>query len=935
MANYKKRIIAVTAAVLATVIAITVFAVFQKNKEAYDAFPDLNDAIERMAGTSSAVEYDAYIERYKDVAYISDDITAEQNVVISEGDSFTFAVNINECLASVKMIYKIVSDNDGDGTCSIDINGERPFREAAEFTLKRSWLSADTEKDKRGNEYTVSLNESDEWQSAVLTDNSGLHTEPLCFYFAEGENNITITAAKGSIELKSVMLYCYKPKASYNEISKNYTEGSENNAEAITIEAEKPYIRTNASITELCDRTSAITNPVFEGLQVWNSLGGSGWSAEGQSVSWKFHAEKSGYYTLAFRFKNNFTSGLSSYRRLLIDGEVPFSEMESVKFPYGSGWQVIRLADADGNPYLYFLEEGDHTITLEVTLGEQAKALNVAQKSLFRLNEAYRRIIMVTGATPDKYRDYQIEKNLPDVLEIFKEQKQVLQELFDWLLIQNGGSGEGTAKLDEIIRQLNEFLEYPETLPQYLSTFNSNLTGLSDWIQSCTSQPLTVDCIQVLPKNADTVKEEAGFFKNILFGTQLFFKSFAEDYGMIGSVYGDGEAIEVWLTLGRDQYQIIKELTDNDFTPESNIGVSLKLVSGGILQATVAGIEPDVYLFADEGMPMNFAARGALLDLSEFPDYSEVAARFYPQAMIPYTYDGGVYGIPLTQVCDVMFVRDDILTEIGLEVPETWEDVYNCLTVLQQNNMEFAYPDSGTVNGFALLLFQNQSNIYKDNGRSVDINTEEAIEAFTKWTELYSDYSLLMSYNFVNRFRSGDMPIGIADFSTFNTLEVSAPEISGLWSMYPVPGTRREDGSVRHISLSTTTAAMIMNTTENPEQAWSFVKWFTGADAQYAYAAAIENKQGISGRYATANIEAFGRLSWSAAALSTLNVQRENAMSIEQVPGGYFLNRHINNIFRKIINEDADVRETVNEYTQTINAELTKKRREFGLETDS
>ena len=58
-------------------------------------------------------------------------------------------------------------------------------------------------------------------------------------------------------------------------------------------------------------------------------------------------------------------------------------------------------------------------------------------------------------------------------------------------------------------------------------------------------------------------------------------------------------------------------------------------------------------------------------------------------------------------------------------------------------------------------------------------------------------------------------------------------------------------------------------------------------------------------------------------------------MSIEQVPGGYFLNRHINNIFRKIINEDADVRETVNEYTQTINAELTKKRREFGLETDS
>jgi len=266
--------------------------------------------------------------------------------------------------------------------------------------------------------------------------------------------------------------------------------------------------------------------------------------------------------------------------------------------------------------------------------------------------------------------------------------------------------------------------------------------------------------------------------------------------------------------------------------------------------------------------------------------------------------------------------------------PETWDDLYNCLTILQQNNMEFAFPNSGSVSGFALFLFQKQHNIYKDNGKSADINTPDAIEAFEKWTSLYSEYSLLMSYDFVNRFRSGDMPIGITDFNAFNTLEVSAPEIKGLWSMHPIPGTVDENGNMKNISLSATTTSMIMKTTKLPYKSWEFLKWFTGSEAQYAYATAIENKLGTSGRYATANIEAFGKLSWSADALETLSKQREYAMSIEQVPGGYFLDRHINNIFRKVINESADVRETVNEYTDIINAELTKKRKEFGLEVN-
>lgn len=930
----KNKIVGIISACLVMVVLITVFGSVFKREKSINTKPDLETVIEQMVGTSNTVDYDTYISEYSDIPYIEEETMIPAKAVIAEGQTASFDVNTADCLANIKLSYKIISDNDTDGSCEILINNLRPFKEAAEMPFKRRWYSGDITQDGRGNQYTVPLFENEEHLTTTLYDSTGFHTAPLYFHFNNGKNKISITSNKGDIELVGITLSAPQNAGSYAEISKNY-KVADTALKTITIESEMPYYRSNASITELCDRTSPATTPAFDGLQIWNSLGGSGFSRVGQYVTFKTYVPETGYYKIAIRFKNSFKSGVSSYRCLYIDGAVPFAEMESVRFPYGSSWQTMTLADKEsGEEYLYYLESGEHTLTLEVTLGEMAQALNVAQKSLSRLNEAYRKIVMVTGASPDTYRDYEIEKKLPDMLEILREQKTVLTGLMNWLTLQNGGKGEGTSTIEKIVWQLKEFIKYPESIPQSLGTYTSNLSALSDWIQSSTSQPLTIDKIQLLSNKAAPSKNEASFIKRLYFGTRLFIKSFADDYGVIGSVYDDKNAIDVWLALGRDQYQIIKEHSDNYFTKEHNTGVNLKLISGGILNATIAGIAPDVYLFADEGTPVNFASRGALYNLASFEDYEQVASRFSYQAIKPFSYDGGVYGLPLTQNFEVMFTRDDVLAEIGLEAPETWEDVYNCLTVLQQHNMEFAIPSAGATNGYALLLFRNQKDIYKNNGKSVAIDTEEAIQAFADWTELYSKYSLLQSYSFVNRFRSGDMPIGITTFDTFNTLEVSAPEISGLWSMHPVPGTVKEDGTIEHVGVSTGTAAIILKATKKADKAWAFLNWFTDEQEQYRYATAIENKQGVSGRFPTANKAAFNRLSWSAQTIETLNLQRETSYSVEQVPGGYFLSRHINNIFRKIVNQKADVRETVTEYSKIINEEITKKRREFGLEVD-
>lgn len=53
--------------------------------------------------------------------------------------------------------------------------------------------------------------------------------------------------------------------------------------------------------------------------------------------------EESGLYRLGMRFKQNFSEGQASCRRLLIDGQVPFAEAEALRFDFGNSWQMQFL----------------------------------------------------------------------------------------------------------------------------------------------------------------------------------------------------------------------------------------------------------------------------------------------------------------------------------------------------------------------------------------------------------------------------------------------------------------------------------------------------------------------------------------------------------------------------------------------------------------
>ena len=298
-------------------------------------------------------------------------------------------------------------------------------------------------------------------------------------------------------------------------------------------------------------------------------------------------------------------------------------------------------------------------------------------------------------------------------------------------------------------------------------------------------------------------------------------------------------------------------MIDEMFTPETGITVELMLVQGSLIEATLAGTGPDVALFTAEDQPVNFAIRGALQDLSVFEGWEEVKGRFYDSAMAPFEYEGGWYGVPETQLFNMLFYRTDVFEELGIEPPSTWEEFYNILPVIQRNNLQVTTQDL-----FSTLLFQNGGEYYNESRTAALLDSGEAVEAMQTYTDLYTQYGFAVKSDFYSRFRSGEVVMSIQPYNMYNQLVAAAPEINGRWKMVPIPGTVREDGSVDRSASSTLTATIMLSTARDKEAAWEFIEWWSRDDVKARYGTQIEALLGGSARFTPANIKTLESLPW-------------------------------------------------------------------------
>ena len=917
-----------------------------------------------VSGIGRSNTYEAYVASHASEPEVQEEVIIDvlsyeggdakpqaEGLLTEDRSEVTWKVTVPQAgLYNIKLEYMTTESRGVDIERELLINGELPFAGASTLTLSRLWTDAsEVRKDNQGNDIRPSQKEIFGKQTAYLRDDMGYQTEPYAFYFSEGENTLTMKAVNEpmvvcSLTLTPIVKYpeyedylAAQPRTNMTDAGKNYSQ---------TVEGESAALRSAPSLYARYDRSSAKTEPYSVTNTVLNYIGGDPWTHAGEWIQWDFEVPEDGYYNISVKARQMYQRGTLSGRTVYIDGEVPFKDLEAVTFAYNTKWEMRTLSDGNGTPFRFYLTKGTHTLRMEVTLGEMGPVLKRVEDSIFRLNQIYRKLLVLTGANPDRFRDYNLAKVYPEAIQAMDLESKRLYKIVDDIVATTGEKSDRAASALTLAVQMEQFVNNNDRITESFTNFKDNITSLGTAMQNMSESKLDVDLIMVTGEDVKVPPVTENAFESIAHEVRSCVSSYFVDYNSLGDKYEDtDDVLEIWITTGRDQSTVLKTMVDDTFTAKSGIKVNIKLVQAdAILTAVVAGNGPDIVLSVSGWFAVNYAMRNAVEDLTQFPDYGEVVKPFYQSIIDPLTYNNGshigVYGLPETQDFPLLFYRTDVLEEMELKIPDTWEELIAELPTIQGDSLTVAipFPDIAVADTSVLntMIYQNGGEIYDKDAKRTLIDSEAGVAAFKQYVSLYNDYGLPTIFDFVSRFRSGEMPIGIASYATYNTLMISAPEIRGLWDFTLVPGTVRKDGTIDRTCHTAGLCCMMIKTDSETvrNNAWEFMKWWVSEDAQVRFGREMESILGASARYQTANRDALRRLAWSNDRLDILEEQMSQTHGFPEIAGGYSTTRHMTNAIRRVITTKEDPRETLLNYARTINEEIRIKRREFNLPVD-
>ena len=951
--------------IVAAALAITGLVLLSRGPADFREKYEGADLSTDVTGIGRSNTYGAYLAEHEGDPAVTKEVAVELSAFEGEGGSpcddgvmtsdkseLTWKVDVPQAgLYNIRLDYLTVESRGIDVERELAINGEVPFAGASTLSFSRLWTdSGDIRKDNQGNDIRPTQTERFEKQSAWCMDSLGYQTEPYAFYFNEGENTLTLKAVNEPVILCGITLTPPAKDITYAEYSAAQPEilmSEEAKNYSLKVQGESAKLRSAPSLYARYDRSSSLTDPYSVTNTILNYIGGDPWTHPGEWIQWDFEVPEDGYYNISIKGRQMYQRGALSARTVYIDGEVPFEELSAVTFGYNTGWEMRTLGDKDGTPFRFYLTKGSHTIRMEVTLGEMGPILKEVEDSIYRLNQIYRKLLVLTGANPDRFRDYKLNQVYPEAIQAMDLESKRLYRIVDEIVATTGEKSDRAAAAQTLANQLEQFVESNERITESFVNFKDNITSLGAAMQNMSESKLDIDLFMITGENVKVPAVHENFFQRTAHEIRSCVASFFVDYNSLGDKFDNtDDVLEIWITTGRDQSTVLKTMVDDTFTAKTGIKVNVKLVQAdAILPAVVAGNGPDIVLSVSGWLAVNYAMRNAAEDLTQFEDFDEVIKPFQSSILVPLTYnDGkhkGIYGLPETQNFPVLFYRSDVMEEMGLPIPQTWDEMIAELPTIQGNSLEVGinFPDitlNPDISVFESMIYQNGGEIYDEDAKRTLIDSEAGVAAFKQYTSLYNDYGLPVVFDFVSRFRSGLMPLGVSTYATYNTLMVSAPEIRGLWDFTLFPGTKKDDGTIDR-TVHTDGLCCVMTTCDNEQtrqNAWKFMKWWVSTDAQVRFGREMESILGASARYQTANQEAIRQLAWSDKQLSVLLEQMTHTKGFPEIAGGYSTTRHITNAIRKVINTKEDPRETLMNYARTINEEIRIKRREFDLPLD-
>lgn len=394
------------------------------------------------------------------------------------------------------------------------------------------------------------------------------------------------------------------------------------------------------------------------------------------------------------------------------------------------------------------------------------------------------------------------------------------------------------------------------------------------------------------------------------------------------------EKLVVWTWYGAELGQVFQELVKTDFTAKTGIEVEIEVVPidgimNKLLLSFIGGDAPDIVeLYSNQVVELGI--RGALLNLSEFADVKSVTDQLNPMLLPALQYKSALFALPGEINWTWTYYRTDVFSEMGLEVPETWDDIRALALKLKARNMDtyYYYQGDGEIVGKYLpFVFQRGADIYKPDGTASNLDSPEAVAAFKELTDLHKQYHLPVEDPIWGTFASAETPLQILQNWYYAGFELTNPQISGKWDITLFPGTKRADGSIDRTNTGKMLTWSIVSSTKHKDAAWELMKWLGSTEFTTKFMQTSNQIHGNRIFFSNKDSIDFApfpeeKLHLAKEALATCRMQTA-------VVGGHIANRYIDFAFNKVVIQGDDPETAIRQAAKESTDEIQRKLREF------
>ncbi len=960
--NLRKRLKSVLATVLAASMVLSVVGVPAQAAEVGttsggSAVYDAGYVSERISNnyTKISAKYTSKAYSGEDLFWAAADVTVGEGLQKLTTDTRNYAGSAKVLDLTVDDVVEMTISVPQDGLYQLafdylsyddsvmpvefamEVDGAFPFYECRNVALQVSWVpSAEPTFDRYGDEIVTVPDKLIRWEHSFLEDSSYRHSEPLLLQLTQGEHTLRLSINSGTFCLGGITLTKPETVAAYSG-----SQVAPGNA-LIEIQGEDYTLTNDSSIHAVMEYDTRIT-PYEIKDTVLNTLDSDSFNEAGQTVSYTFPVETAGYYYIAMNYRQSDKSDFPVFVDIRVDGQVPSTAFQSYAMESATKYTRSTLADSEGKYLSVYLEPGEHTISYTISQDAINYILEELEMIMSGVNDLALEITKVAGTNSDKYRDLQLSRYIPGLEDTLYGYANRLLELEKSALQYAGGAKNVAVMASMVIaaEQLISLAENPDEIPYRIAELSSSTNSVNQYlantIDALMENGISIDRIWLYQEDAKLPKAP-GFFKSLWMSIVRFFTSFTDQSYSASNT--DPEHLQVWVNRSSQYVQVMQKMIDEHFTPATGIEVDISIMPDQykLVLANSSGNQPDVATGINYTIPYELAVRGALVDMTQFADFKQAASVYEPGFFLTGTIGNSVYSMPETMNFWVLMYRTDVLDKLGLQVPDTIDDVIDMLPELQMRGLNFYYPTAGmramrNFHGTTPLIVQNGGYLYHGTAQDgTALGSEASVTGFTQLTDLFTVYDMPTDIdNFYQHFRNGDLPIGIADYGTYNLLTNAAPELAGSWEISIVPGTVQADGSVDRSTCGCAEASVIFKSSSDREaKAWEFIKWWSSTETQAEFGQSMQIIYGDEYMWTTANMAAFSQLPIAQDDKEVILEFAKNVVDVARVPGTYMLEREISNAFNSIVVDGDDERERIDQAVKTIDREIIRKLEEFG-----